>query len=305
LRVAAGLDWFGRKVMGGPVIYCACEAGRSIANRVEAFKIAHSCDENSGIPFAAVTSPIDLCHPQIGDLQKLTNLLHETHDLSPVSLIVIDTVSRALAGGNENSPDDMGAFVRSLDQLREQLGCHILGVHHSGKDTSKGSRGHSLLHCAVDTELLIVRDDTTSISVAKVTKQRDGIAGIEIAFRLRPIELGLDDDGELVTSCVVEPADGQQRRPSKARLPAAQARALQLLNDTIVREGTTPPANSHIPPNTLCVTESLWRECCYRGSISGSDKLQAKQKAFKRSADDLITAGYIGKWEPWVWAVKQ
>ena len=44
-------------------------------------------------------------------------------------------VSRVLAGGNENAPDDMGALVRSLDRLRDQLHCHVCAVapHRQGQ----------------------------------------------------------------------------------------------------------------------------------------------------------------------------
>jgi RecA-family ATPase len=49
-----------------------------------------------------------------------------------------------MAGGNENAPDDMGALVRNIDRLRAETGAAVLLVHHTGKDTSRGARGHSL-----------------------------------------------------------------------------------------------------------------------------------------------------------------
>jgi hypothetical protein len=67
LHVAAGLDWFGRRVNQGAVIYIAAEAGRGIINRVAAFKRAHGCDDDAAVPFAAVTSAVDLCHAEAGD----------------------------------------------------------------------------------------------------------------------------------------------------------------------------------------------------------------------------------------------
>jgi len=59
-----------------------------------------------------------------------------------------------------------------------------MGVHHCGKEQSKGSRGHSLLRCAVDTEIEVVRDQATSTAI--VSKQRDGATDGQIAFRLAP-----------------------------------------------------------------------------------------------------------------------
>jgi hypothetical protein len=303
LHIAAGLYWFGRKVKQGFVVYVAAEAGRSIANRVAAFKRAHGF-EDKDIPFAAVTSPIDLCNPTAGDVERLIEAISEAAQGGRVVLVVIDTVSRALAGGNENAPDDMGAFVRSMDRLRDELQCHVAAVHHFGKDAAKGSRGHTLLRCGVDTEIEISREAATGIATATITKQRDGPADDEIAFQLRQIDLGKNQDGDPVTSCVVDPiVMSPPKGRAKSKLPAAQARALQLLADAINIAGKIPAASNHVPSHVECVTENLWRDYCYQGSISGSDKADAKQKAFRRAAAALLAKGCVGKWGEFVWVM--
>jgi KaiC/GvpD/RAD55 family RecA-like ATPase len=298
LHIAAGEEWFGRRVEPGAVVYVAAEAGRSIVNRVAAFKQAREL--NRDIPFAAITSPIDLCHPQAGDVDRLIALIRGAADLAPLALVEIDTVSRVLAGGNENSSEDMGALVRSLDRLRDELRCHVLAVHHSGKDQSRGSRGHSLLRCAVDAEIEVVRDCGTGVSTATVTKQRDGATDGRIAFRLRQVELGLDQDGEPVTSCIVELAEGEVPRRAAPRLSPAQSRALELLVDAINRDGKIPMANNHIPQAARCVAEDVWRQYCYAGAISTGEQ-HAKRMAFRRAAEALVSVGRVGKWGEWVW----
>jgi KaiC/GvpD/RAD55 family RecA-like ATPase len=301
LHVAAGLEWLGRRVAEGGVVYVAAEAGRSIFNRVAAWKIAHGYDPDEAvIPFATVTSSVDLCHAATGDLDSLIAAINGA-GFDNIAFIVIDTVSRALAGGNENAPDDMGAFVRSIDRLRDELHSHVAGVHHLGKDQNKGSRGHSLLHCAVDTEIEVARDTASGISTATVTKQRDGASGDQIAFRLRQIHLGDDADGEAVTSCVVEAAEVASLQRSKPTLPASQKRALELLADAIGRGGEPAPGNDHIPPGMLCVSESLWRQYCYAGQVAKSDKADAKRQAFNRAAEALIAGKHVGKWGDLVW----
>src|SRR5205085_7024209 len=112
----------------------------------------------------------------------------------PVELIIIDTLSRVLAGGNENAPDDMGSFVRNVDRLRADTGAAVLVVHHTGKDTSRGARGHSLLHAATDTEIETSKDDVSGVYTAKVTKQRELPTEGALSFSLRQIELGFDQD---------------------------------------------------------------------------------------------------------------
>lgn len=245
LHVSAGRDWLGHRVDQGAAIYIAAEAGLGISNRVAAWR------QHTGIvdaPFAALTVPVDLCHP-VGDLDRLLEAIRASR-LAP-GLITIDTVSRALGGGNENAPDDMGAFVRSLDILRSELRSHVLGVHHSGKDASRGSRGHSSLHCAVDTEIEIAREEATGILTGTVSKQRDGPTGGQITFRLRQVELGRDQDGEPVASCVLEPAEpttGPEKR--EARLSPRNQIALDILRKAIAEAGEIGPTSNHIPANT-------------------------------------------------------
>src|SRR5690606_34204455 len=57
------------------------------------------------------------------------------------ALIVVDTVARAMNGANENSAEDMGRFVASIDTLRRQWGATVLTVHHTGHDPGAQGRG--------------------------------------------------------------------------------------------------------------------------------------------------------------------
>jgi hypothetical protein len=73
------------------------------------------------------------------------------------------------------------------------------------------------------------------------------------------------------------------------------------LHDAINTAGEVPPSTNHIPPNTRCVSEDLWRRYCYQGGISGSDDQKAREKAFKRSAETLLADKRIGSWGGWIW----
>jgi KaiC/GvpD/RAD55 family RecA-like ATPase len=311
LHVAAGLDWFGRKVEHGAVGYVAIEAGRSIFNRVAAWGIHHGL-EGKEIPFAAVTSPIDLCHAEDGDdVDRLVAQIR-SEALDPLALLVVDTVSRALAGGNENAPDDMGALVRSVDRLRDELRCHVALIHHTGKEQSRGSRGHSLLRCAVDTEIEVARYQVTGISTATVTKQRDGATDGQIAFRLRQVELGRNQDGDPVTSCVVEPSDETppKRATKSTALPAGGKIALTTLQKAIAEAGKEAPASNHIPPRARVVDVETWRYYHYAGTASDGDGAtadarkkvaDARKKAFQRAREHLQAAGAINIHADLVW----
>ena len=101
--------------------------------------------------------------------------------------IIVDTLSRAMAGGDENSPVDIRRIVASADRFRSETGAHFTYVHHTGK--ARGARGHSLLRAATDTEI------ETSASSMALTKQRDGELGFQIGFTLVDIDIGRDPTG--------------------------------------------------------------------------------------------------------------
>src|SRR5690606_28105123 len=138
-------------------------------------------------------------------------------------LIVIDTLSRVMAGGDENGPVDMTAFIKNVDRIRHATGAHIMIVHHTGKDVAKGARGHSSLRAATDTEIEVATDET-ELRLAKVTKQRDLQGGEEFAFKLEAVALGGDQDGDAVTTCIVSPVEDRSHSgpslPSRATCKA-------------------------------------------------------------------------------------
>jgi hypothetical protein len=70
------------------------------------------------------------------------------------------------------------------------------------------------------------------------------------------------------------------------------------------RATAVPPACDHIPSNTRCVAEDLWREYCYAGQIAKSDKPDSQQKAFGRAAESLLDMGRVGKWGDLVWITR-
>jgi hypothetical protein len=146
-------------------------------------------------------------------------------------------LSRAIAGGDENSPVDMGAYVKNIDRLRKQTTAHLASIHHCGKDKARGARGHSLVRAATDTEIEIASRAMT------VKKQRDGADGIKFQFRLKPVTLWQDEDRDWVTSCYVEYLDNSA---SGFDLPLTgqEADSLRVLTEAVQREAD----KADVPP---------------------------------------------------------
>ena len=222
LHVAAGKPWNGRRVDQGGVVYCVLEGGNGFRNRASAWRQAHADpdDPDVRLPFAAVPAAINLCDPD-ADTSRLIETVQAAGQAmgQPVKLVVVDTLARAMAGGNENAPDDMGALVANMDRIRAETGACVLFVHHCGKDAARGARGHSSLRAAVDTEIEVVASDTAR--TATVVKQRDLAKGSTFGFRLDPVVLGRNQHGEDVTTCVVSP-DAAASVPARERLTEDQ-----------------------------------------------------------------------------------
>lgn len=195
-HIFEGAAWAGNRVSQAQCLYIASEGGLMFANRMAARKAR----------FAVMRAPITLGGQNGSDgppLAEMVNHLAATQGVT-FGLIVVDTLARAMGGADENAGPDMGALLRSVDQVRAETGAHVMLIHHTGKDATKGARGHSSLFGAVDTELSVSTDKDSKRRVLTVTKQRDGEDGIEFGFRLKKVDLGRDKDGDTVWSCILE-----------------------------------------------------------------------------------------------------
>lgn len=262
-HLATGAPWRGRRVTQSSVLYLAAEGGRGVLNRVAALRVEHGiCD----VPLAIKRAGLDLLHDQ-ADLQHIVDLAGAVKLRLPDAplIIVIDTLSRIMAGGDENSAADMTALIRNIDAIREMTGAHVMLVHHTGKDTAKGARGHSSLRAATDTEIEVANDN--GARAAMVTKQRDYAGGETFAFTLKSIPLGFDRDGEGVTSCVVETADAEEYRAQTAAKGVGGNQKIVLDTfDQIVSEGLGKPNPGGVgfpePGQFMCLPIELLREHC-------------------------------------------
>lgn len=148
--------------------------------------------------------------PNLRDPEDVQRVVRRAREIAEelggvVVAVAFDTLNLALQGGSENDAEDMGAAVGGMKAIRDALDCSVVVVHHLGKDASKGARGHSSLLGAVDTEVTVVADSGTPVREVAATKIRDGDrVGPFGWFRLAVVPLGVDDDLDPITSCVVE-----------------------------------------------------------------------------------------------------
>jgi hypothetical protein len=225
---------------------------------------------------------------------------HLASQLGRFDLIVVDTLSRVMGDGDENTAPDIADLVKNLDVLRRGTGANIMLIHHSGKDVARGARGHSSLRAAVDTEIELTRDEAGLIT-AEVTKQRDGPTGYKFPYILRQIELGVDQDGDPVTTCLVEAVSISASRRDGVQGPARAA--LRVLGELLSEKGEV----LHDPryPNSPCIPIKDWMEACIAlGELSTSDKRETHRRIFNREVGVLKKAGVISLRNELIWQIE-
>ena len=276
-HIANGLEAFSRSTNQGDVVYLAGEGGAGLKRRWDALKQHHSLPDTT--PIAFVKAQLNL-RSTPDDAEALIEAV-KAKGLKP-QLLVVDTLARAFAGGNENSSEDMGAFISVVGMIQEALDTAIMIVHHSGKDEARGQRGHSSLLGAVDAELEVTKisdeDSPERIGKLKVTKQKDGEDGVEIGYRMVTVSLAaLDPDS---TSLALEPLSGPIEPVRKQpRLTGNLADAMTALRKAVANHGDHVTSN-HIPFSARCVKEETWRTYFYQETTAeGNSRRQALHRA--------------------------
>ena len=219
--IALGRPFAGRRTRSMPVLYVGLEGETGMRRRMLGL---HKSMGAFGKMLARMRIPTLLSQGDAGNAGErlLADAIAYLREAAAqdVGLVVIDTVWRAMAGGDENSAQDMGAFVARLKRIQDATDVAILLVHHSGKDVDRGMRGSSSLLGALDLVLKVAD------KVIAVEKNKDGPDGDEIGFKLRGVHLGLDDEGDPINTCCVEIENAgsagsrpKRRRPKAIRRP--------------------------------------------------------------------------------------
>jgi len=218
------------------------------------------------------------------------------------SLAIVDTLARAFGGGNENSSEDMGAFITAMGKVQEFLNCALMVLHHCGKDTAKGLRGHSSLLGAVDTELELLRFDEQMKGVLTVSKQKDGEQGTRYGFEMVEVEIK-----PLVYSLAVIESDSavnEMSKKTKNNSGGGKNQSIQLISlETVVKAKGTPKFIDGFQRQVVNLID--WKtEFKSRKGItdkSTSTEKSSFNKAWNRAKDDLQSDGEIGIRDELVW----
>jgi RecA-family ATPase len=120
-HIATGAQWRGRRVTQGLVVYVASEAGSSILKRFVGWRDNRMGDAASRLPLVVLTRG-----PNLLDDLALMHLKGQLEQLQqeaqlPLALVVFDTLSRSIPGGDENNAEDMTKAISAADDIRGQF----------------------------------------------------------------------------------------------------------------------------------------------------------------------------------------
>jgi hypothetical protein len=115
----------------------------------------------------------------------------------------------------------------ACDAVREAFDCAVIIVHHSGLEGGR-ARSHTALLGAADAQIGVKQDEAKNV-IATAEYMKDGAAGDAITSRLEVMEVGIDEDGEPITSCIIQPAEAQPKTAEARTLSRNQQTMLAIL----------------------------------------------------------------------------
>lgn len=300
--VATGHSWMGKPVKkSGAVLYLAGEGFGGIGARIKACKIHHQIED--GVPIYVVRHQLNLRSSQ-EDFNALMLAIVQLVEETGIQfcLAIVDTLARAFGGGNENSSEDMGAFITAMGKVQEFLNCALMVLHHCGKDTAKGLRGHSSLLGAVDTELELLRFDEQMKGVLTISKQKDGADNERFGFEMVEVEIR-----PLAYSLAVVASDSavnESSKKSKNNAGKGRNQSIQLTSlEAIVKDKGIPKFIDGFQRQAVNLSD--WKaEFRSRKGITDDSTVNEKRsfdKAWSRAQDDLQKSKEIGIRDKWVW----
>lgn len=201
-HIAADLQWSGKRVIGGSVLYVVGEGGIGVKRRIRAWEFLHNDGKHLNNLYRVERPVFPVRAEEVKEMIIAAKQV-EAETGQPVRLIVIDTLARCFGGNDENDARDMGAFIEGCDTIRRETGATLLVVHHSGKDEGKGARGSSAFRAALDAEFNVRREGEGGAIILTCTKMKDAEEPGQCAYDLKPIPLFTDSDDEDVFSLVV------------------------------------------------------------------------------------------------------
>ncbi|TFW10037.1 AAA family ATPase [Oxalobacteraceae bacterium OM1] len=284
-------QWCGRRVaVHVPVTIVCLEGSAGIGQRTQAWKQYHRRAQSPRMR-VVMRQPFNFLEP--AQVEALGRAIVEAGCAG--GLTIVDTLNRATEGADENSALDMGRVIASADRLQQLVGGLLMVVHHAGKDSTKGMRGHSSLRSAADAALEVT--NASGQRTLRIDKAKDAIDDLKIPFRLETVVLGQDEDGDPITSCVVVPDE----LPSAATGPGypkgpQQVAAINALGPVLCESKHFNKTGA--PAGRPCIPVEQAIE-----TVAGALTVEPRRKKnrARRLVEALVASRVLGICDDWLW----
>ena len=230
---------------------------------------------------------------------------------TPLGLICLDTMSKSSPGADQNSSADMGAVMANLAEISSKAGAMVMVVAHTPKDEARGIAGWYGQFAGADVVIMTTRDaDDPGLRTATLAKVKNGQDGKPMAFRLDVVEVGVDDDDDPITSCVVIFEDGapaptaRQDRP-KPRLTPPCTMALRAIQHVVdYGDVVVVPAAPDVSGSPKGVSLKAAQDVALKTGFSGEgEKPNTVTKRWGRTIETLVALERIQRRDDIVWLV--
>lgn len=229
-HIAKGKHWHTEKrTKQGLALYLAGEGHHGLKYRLIGLKRKYGQDL-SGLMISKSGTDLNTANGLSKAIQHIEKI-----DCKP-SIIFVDTLHRFL-DGDENSAKDAKGMIDACDTLRTKFNCVVILVHHTGlgEGTQERARGSSAWRGAMDFEYNIRKNGEKLQMTCKKMKDTEEHKPIIFDFITADLEGIQDDDGEVVTTKVIELSKNQE--PPKPKNKDSKTPENTQLAQSIWRDG--------------------------------------------------------------------
>lgn len=319
LSIARGKPFMGvHRVKPGGVIYQAGEGKKGLlTKRLPAYMQWHGLRWDDDLPFAVLPAELDLFHGDdmttafIAECKALAMMMDQ-----PLELIVIDTLAAAISGADENSSKDVGPVITRCNRIQQETGAAVILVHHMNADGSK-IRGWTGWQANVDGVLICTKQEDMHdgqgrmVRELRIGKAKEGDDNFKLRYVLGVVTIGEDEDGDPLTSCVIEEPEGKGggvAQRNTVRLTDREREFLEAVEWCLGEYGTSAGEAGLKIAKTVPVVKhgyvkQRFAEKTFAIDPDDSDKVQNNRidQAIKRAGASLVKLGLIDREGKYYW----
>ena len=216
MHIAAGLNFDDNLTVTErrPVLYFALESQTAIKKRLVAWRKYHDpagdlYTDHNNFPFFTVEESLNLLDEtsriNLVEQIKATEVWWQKQGEKSLGVIVIDTLTKAMPGGDQNSVEDTSAVFDIIAKIRDaEIKAAIVIIHHNTKNGNQ-PRGSSNIQAEPDTLLTLTRNQETDQLELRILMARSIDDDKVFTFDIVTETLGVSNQGYTITAPVLLP----------------------------------------------------------------------------------------------------